>query len=166
MQVDTRIVEETVRSILEKNGAQVATGKEETAHQTLDISLDFAEKLMKHVEEEAKRMGMRVVTAVSDSHANPVAVRCMDEAYVGSFDVALNKTYTAVAFKMSTEELGTLSQPGGPLYGIQHTNQGRIVIFGGHPAKNRQSSDRRFRRQRWQRTAGYLSGSLCCGCLP
>lgn len=99
MQVDTRIVEETVRSILEKNGAQVATGKEETAHQTLDISLDFAEKLMKHVEEEAKRMGMRVVTAVSDSHANPVAVRCMDEAYVGSFDVALNKTYTAVAFK-------------------------------------------------------------------
>ena len=131
MQVDTRIVEETVRSILEKNGAQTAAGKEETAHQTLDISLDFAEKLMKHVEEEAKRMGMRVVTAVSDSHANPVAVRCMDEAYVGSFDVALNKTYTAVAFKMSTEELETLSQPGGPLYGIQYTNQGRIVIFGG-----------------------------------
>ena len=32
---------------------------------------------------------------------------------------------------MSTEQLGTLSQPGGSLYGIQFTNGGRIVIFGG-----------------------------------
>ena len=32
---------------------------------------------------------------------------------------------------MSTVTLGQLSQPGGPLYGIQHTNEGRIVIFGG-----------------------------------
>lgn len=74
---------------------------------------------------------MKVVTAVADAHGNPVAVRCMDDAFIGSYDVALNKTYTAIAFKMSTEELGHLSQPGGPLYGIQHTNQGRIVIFGG-----------------------------------
>ena len=36
--------------------------------------------------------------------------------------------------QMTTEELGRLAQPGGPLYGIQHTNQGRIVIFcGGVP---------------------------------
>jgi uncharacterized protein GlcG (DUF336 family) len=27
--------------------------------------------------------------------------------------------------------LKRLSQPDGPLYGIQHTNGGRIVIFGG-----------------------------------
>lgn len=32
---------------------------------------------------------------------------------------------------MSTEKLGELSQPGQPLYGIQFTNGGRIVIFGG-----------------------------------
>ena len=50
---------------------------------------------------------------------------------MGSFDVALNKTYTSIAFQMSTEQLGRLSQPGQSLYGIQFTNQGRIVIFGG-----------------------------------
>ena len=55
----------------------------------------------------------------------------MDGAYMGSFDVALNKTYTSIAFQMSTAELGKLSQPGMSLYGIQFTNEGRIVIFGG-----------------------------------
>lgn len=100
-------------------------------HITANITLDFAERLMKRVENKAKEMGMRVVTAVADAHANPVAIRCMDGAYIGSFDVALNKTYTAIAFQMSTQELGKLSKTDGPLYGIQHTNQGRIVIFGG-----------------------------------
>ena len=32
---------------------------------------------------------------------------------------------------MSTAQLGTLSQPGESLYGIQFTNNGKIVIFGG-----------------------------------
>ena len=98
---------------------------------TADITLNCAEVLMKEVEAEAVRMGMKVVTAVADSHGNPVAVRCMDGAFIGSYDVALNKTYTAIAFQMSTEELGKLSRPDGPLYGIQHTNEGKIVIFGG-----------------------------------
>lgn len=101
------------------------------SHEGADITLEAAERLMKRVEARAREMGMRVVTAVADSHGNPVAVRCMDGAYAGSFDVALNKTYTAAAFQMSTEELGGLSAPGKPLYGIQYTNQGRIVIFGG-----------------------------------
>ena len=86
---------------------------------------------MEKIEAKAAEWGMRVVTAVSDAAGRPVAVHCMDGAYIGSYDVALNKTYTSIAFQMSTEELGKLSQPGGSLYGIQYTNQGRIVIFGG-----------------------------------
>jgi uncharacterized protein GlcG (DUF336 family) len=45
--------------------------------------------------------------------------------------VAVNKTYTSVAFQMPTSALATLAAPGGSLYGIQHTNHGKIVIFGG-----------------------------------
>ena len=45
--------------------------------------------------------------------------------------MALNKTFTSVAFQMSTAELGKLASPGGSLYGIQNTNDGKIVIFGG-----------------------------------
>ena len=55
----------------------------------------------------------------------------MDDAYIASFDIALNKTYTSASLKMSTAELSQLSQPGQPLYGIQFTNDGKIVIFGG-----------------------------------
>ena len=36
-----------------------------------------------------------------------------------------------MALKMSTSKLATLAVPGAPLYGIQFTNQGKIVIFGG-----------------------------------
>ena len=95
------------------------------------MTLALAIKLIEKVEAKAAEWGMRVVTAVSDASGRPVAVHCMDGAYIGSFDVALNKTYTSVAFQMSTAKLGTLSQPGESLYGIQFTNGGKIVIFGG-----------------------------------
>lgn len=95
------------------------------------MSLILAKKLMKRVEEKAIEIGINVVIAVSDGAGRPVAIHCMDDAYIGSFDVALNKTYTSVAFKMSTKTLGELSQPGESLYGIQFTNEGKIVIFGG-----------------------------------
>ncbi len=124
------VIAQTVRSVLAENGIGRAAGSRLT-HRTANITLESAELLMKKVEAKARDMGMKVVTAVADAHGNPVAVRCMDGAFMGSYDVALNKTYTVIAFQMSTEELGKLSQPGQPLYGIQYTNGGRIVIFGG-----------------------------------
>ena len=96
-----------------------------------DMNLRTANALIGRVQEKAREMGIPVVAAVSDKAGRPVAVQCMDGAYIGSFDVALNKTYTCAAFKMSTEALGKLAQPGGSLYGIQFPNEGKIVIFGG-----------------------------------
>lgn len=99
--------------------------------QTTSMNLELALALMKEVEAEAERMGIKIVVAVSDAAGRPVAVHCMDGAYIGSYDVAVNKTYTSIAFKMSTETLGKLAAPGQSLYGIQFTNEGKIVIFGG-----------------------------------
>lgn len=98
---------------------------------SIHISLNQAKALIEKVEEKAREMGVNAVIAVSNACANPVAVHCMDNSYIASYDVAFQKAYTVVALKMPTIELKQLSQPGGPLYGIQHTNQGRIVIFGG-----------------------------------
>ncbi len=97
----------------------------------VSMPLAKAVELIGKIEAKAAEWDMRVVTAVSDAAGRPVAVHCMDGAYIGSFDVALNKTYTSIAFQMSTARLGSLSGPGGSLYGIQFTNDGRIVIFGG-----------------------------------
>ena len=87
--------------------------------------------MLRGIKAYAEEMGVNVVIAVSDQAGRPVAVQCMDDAYIASFDIALNKTFTSASLKMSTEELSHLSQPGQSLYGIQFTNQGKIVIFGG-----------------------------------
>ncbi len=95
------------------------------------ITLDTARKLAAKVEKEAERLGVKVVIAVSNAAARPVLVECMDDSYIASYDIALNKAYTSVAVKMPTSTLKALSQPERDLYGIQFTNQGQIVIFGG-----------------------------------
>lgn len=95
------------------------------------ISLEEAVSIMKAVEVKAKSMGIAVVIAVYNKEGNPIAMHSMEGAYLASFDIAMNKAYTSSALKMSTSELKKLAQPGGSLYGIQNTNQGKIVIFGG-----------------------------------
>lgn len=127
--MDDRTIERVVREVVEevKRREKSASGAAAQNKMTLQLAV----KLIERIETKAAELGMKVVTAVSDSAGRPVAVHCMDGAYIGSFDVALNKTYTSIAFQMSTAELGKLSQPGESLYGIQFTNQGKIVIFGG-----------------------------------
>lgn len=112
---------ETKTNLVAANGGKVQ----------MTMTLDKAVKLIEKVEQKAAEWDMRIVAAVSDASGRPVAIHCMDGAYMGSFDVALNKTYTSIAFQMSTAELGKLAGPGESLYGIQFTNEGKIVIFGG-----------------------------------
>lgn len=95
------------------------------------MTLKAANALIEKVRVKAAGMGVNAVIAVSDKAGRPVAVQCMDGAYIASFDIAINKTFTSASLKMSTEALSHLSQPGQPLYGIQFTNEGKIVIFGG-----------------------------------
>ena len=94
---------------------------------TLDLALALTEK----VKSKAREMGVNAVVAVSNAAGNPLSVQCMDNSYIASYDVAFNKAYTVVALKMPTTTLKELAQPGGSLYGIQFTNGGKIVIFGG-----------------------------------
>lgn len=96
-----------------------------------DMTLDCALALTKKVKAKAEEMGVKAVVAVSNRAARPVLVECMDDSYIASYDIALQKAFTVVSLKMSTSTLKTLAQPGGSLYGIQFTNEGHLVIFGG-----------------------------------
>lgn len=95
------------------------------------MTLEFANSLIEKVKEKAAELGVDAVIAVADAAGRPVSVQCMDDAYIASYDIALNKSFTSASLKMSTEALSHLAQPGGSLYGIQFTNGGKIVIFGG-----------------------------------
>ncbi len=95
------------------------------------MTLKVAKSLIEKVEQKAAEVGVNAVIAVSDQAGRIVAVHSMDDAYIASYDIAVNKTFTSAGLKMSTAELAKFAQPGQPLYGIQHTNEGKIVIFGG-----------------------------------
>ena len=95
------------------------------------MTLSLAEQLADKVLERARAVGVKAVVCISDGAGNPKLVKCMDDSYIASYDVAVNKAFTVVALKMSTKALKKLAQPGESLYGIQFTNGGRIVIFGG-----------------------------------
>ena len=104
-----------------------------------DITLSQAQKLSALVRKKAEEMGVNAVVAISNRSAQPILVECMDDAYIASYDVAVSKAFTVVSLKMSTSKLKPLAQPGGSLYGIQFTNNGKIVIFGGgEPLENSQ----------------------------
>lgn len=96
-----------------------------------EMTLNLANALAEYVKAKASEMGVNAVVAVTNSGGNPVTVQCMDDSYIASYDIALNKAFTVVALKMSTSTLKPLAQPGESLYGIQFTNNGKIVIFGG-----------------------------------
>ena len=60
----------------------------------------------------------------------------MDNAWLGSVDIAVKKAKTARFFDMESGAIGQLSQPGGPLYNIEVSNGGLISFPGGIPIKN------------------------------
>lgn len=95
------------------------------------INLEQARVLSEQVRQRAAQIGVNAVVAISNNAGHPILVECMDNAYIASYDVAVNKAFTVVSLKMSTSTLKPLAQPGGSLYGIQFTNNGKIVIFGG-----------------------------------
>lgn len=101
-----------------------------------EMTLDAARELSRAVMQEARRIGVKAVVCVSDAAGYPKLVESADEAYIASYDIAVNKAFTVVSLKMPTSKLKKLAQPGAELYGIQFTNGGKIVIFGGGEVLN------------------------------
>ena len=102
----------------------------------MSISLDQAEKLSHVAKAKASEIGVAVNIAIVDEGANLVCFHRMDNAWLGSLDISIKKAKTARYFDMNTGVIGTLSQPGGPLYNIEHSNGGLITFPGGIPIKN------------------------------
>jgi len=102
----------------------------------MNISLEQAETAIKAAKEKAKQLNTLMNIAVVDSGAQLIAFAHMDGAWLGSIDISQRKARTARYFDMETGKIGELSQPGGPLYNIEHSNGGLISFPGGIPIKN------------------------------
>jgi len=97
----------------------------------MDVNLETAERLIKAAEEQAEKVGQPMVVTVATEEGNLIAQHRMDDAWLASVSISRNKAYTAAALDMPTHELSEPSEPGNSLYGLQTTDENRIVIFGG-----------------------------------
>jgi uncharacterized protein GlcG (DUF336 family) len=102
----------------------------------LTVNLETAQRLIEAVEAKARSIDCPVNIAVVDSGGNLVAHVRMDNARIGAIDIAINKAWTARAFDVDTAELGRLSQPGAPFFGIHASNGGRVMLLGGMPLRH------------------------------
>jgi len=97
----------------------------------MGITLEQAERLSEAAKRKAKEIGVAMNIAIVDEGANLVSFHRMDNAWLGSIDISIKKAKTARYFDMNSGELGKLSQPGGPLFNIEHSNGGLITFPGG-----------------------------------
>ncbi|OSI10350.1 PduO protein [Neisseria canis] len=96
-----------------------------------DITLAQAQSVVQAAVKKAEAIKVPVNVAVVDAGGNLKAFARMDDAFLGSIDIAERKARTARYFNMSTRALGKAAQPGQPLYGIETTNDGLVIFAGG-----------------------------------
>ncbi|MCH8123872.1 MAG: heme-binding protein [Bacteroidetes bacterium] len=107
---------------------------------TKDISLDQAHDALHAALDKAKAIDTKMDIAIVDAGANLKAFFRMDRAWLGSIDIAIKKAKTARFFDMPTGDIGKLSQPGAPLFNIEHSNDGLITFPGGVPITDAEGS--------------------------
>ena len=95
------------------------------------LTLEEAKRMLSAAEAKAVTLGIAYNLAVVDVGGHLLAFLRQHGALIGSIELAIDKAKTARIFDKSTAELAQLAQSGKPLFGIQQTNAGEVVIFGG-----------------------------------
>ncbi|WP_158738281.1 heme-binding protein [Alteribacillus sp. YIM 98480] len=95
------------------------------------LTLADAKKIVEGAEQKSNEIGISMVISVVDEGGNLIVSHRMDDAWIASIDISLNKAWTSVALQMPTEVLASATGPKEELYGLNTTNNGRLVVFGG-----------------------------------
>src|SRR4051812_37177063 len=96
--------------------------------QSSSLDLADARRIIAAGERKAVEMGIPYNLAVADAGGGLVAHVRMDGAWLGSVDIAINKAWTARAFDMSTDDLARITQSGEQGFGLNTTNDSKVVI--------------------------------------
>ncbi|KFK85231.1 ATP:cob(I)alamin adenosyltransferase [Streptomyces sp. JS01] len=98
---------------------------------TESVSLEDARRVVAAGEVKADEIGSPSNIAVVDVGGNLVAHIRMDAAWIGSVDISISKAFTSRAFDISTADLAANAGPGEQFFGINVSNNGRVMIFAG-----------------------------------
>src|SRR6267143_5750703 len=100
------------------------------------VKLEDARRVIGAAEKKAAEIGQPMNIAVADEGGNLVAHVRMDDAWIGSIDIAIKKAFTSRAFEIETRELAKHTQSGGQFFGVHVSNDGKVMNFaGGIPLK-------------------------------
>lgn len=100
------------------------------------VQLTDARRIIAAAISKAEEIGQPMNIAVCCAAGYLLAFERMPGAWLGSVDIAIKKAWTARAFDIETRELGEFSQSGDQFFGINTSNDGKVMIFaGGVPIK-------------------------------
>ena len=100
-----------------------------------DITMKQARTAIDAARSKSGEIDTKMNIAIVDAGGNLKAFARMDDAWLGSIDISIKKARTARYFDMNTGAIGKLSQPGGALFNIEHSNNGLITFPGGIPIR-------------------------------
>ena len=103
--MDEQMISKAVEEVLRRMNSERKIPAHQCRCKKHKMTLALAKSLIQKVEQKAEEIGLPVVIAVSDHAGRITAVHCMDGAYIASYDIAVNKTFTSAGLKMSTAEL-------------------------------------------------------------
>lgn len=99
----------------------------------MNVTLEHAQEILAAAQAAAAATGVPVTIAVLDGAAHLKAFVRMDNAVLGSIDIALKKAKTAVLFGMASEQVHEFSKPGAPSHWLEATNGVLVTFAGGIP---------------------------------
>ena len=97
----------------------------------MNVTYNQSEQVLVSAIAKAKELGTAMNIAIVDEGANLKSFCRMDDAFLGGADLAIKKAQTSRFFNAGSGEIGKMSQPGGSLYNIEHSNGGLVTFAGG-----------------------------------
>jgi uncharacterized protein GlcG (DUF336 family) len=101
----------------------------------MEITSAQALILMERAISKAIGIDVNANIAIIDTAGHMKLFHRMDNAFLGSIDIAIQKAKTAMLFRMNSEMVGEFLAPENKTYGLGGTNGGLVAFPGGMPVK-------------------------------
>jgi len=104
----------------------------------MGVTLDIAKKMLLAGRGKARTLGILCSIAIVDENGWLVGLHRMDGVPIATVDIARDKAWTAVAFKLPTSDVSRFGDPSTPGFGLnsQNWNDRLTTIPGGLPVKD------------------------------
>lgn len=101
----------------------------------MEISSSQAFDALNKAMAKAREINIPANIVILDPGGHIKAFIRMDDAYLGSIDIAFGKAKTAMLFRMESQDVGEFLKPEAKAYGITNTSGGLVGFKGGVPLR-------------------------------